>query len=146
MYGNLQTLQFQISTRPPGIEIDMMVFTHFVARGPVVATARPTGPTSKDPARPAPDGAWTVSVVPGRASIDGMDRRRFLQAGVFTAGGTAALPLVATAAGAQSAGVSPYGSIEGIAPDENGVILPAGFTSRIVAVAGEMVGLSLIHI
>jgi secreted PhoX family phosphatase len=70
----------------------------------------------------------------------GMDRRRFLQAGVFTAGGTAAIPLLTTAAGAQSAGTSPYGSIEGLEPDENGMILPEGFTSRIVAVAGEPVG------
>jgi secreted PhoX family phosphatase len=69
-----------------------------------------------------------------------MDRRRFLQAGVFTAGGTAALPLLAGAAGAQSAGTSPFGSLDGIAPDENGIILPEGFTSRIVAVAGEKVG------
>ena len=69
-----------------------------------------------------------------------MDRRRFLQAGVFTAGGTAAIPLLATAVGAQTAGISPYGPIEGNAPDENGMILPEGFTSRIVAVAGEPVG------
>jgi len=69
-----------------------------------------------------------------------MDRRRFLQAGVFTAGGTAALPLLASAAGAQAAGTSPYGSIDGVAPDANGLMLPEGFTSRIVAVAGEPVG------
>lgn len=69
-----------------------------------------------------------------------MDRRRFLQAGVFTAGGTAAIPLLTSAAGAQAAGTSPYGSIEGNAPDANGMILPEGFTSRIVAVAGEPVG------
>ena len=69
-----------------------------------------------------------------------MDRRRFLQAGVFTAGGTAAIPLLTTAAGAQSAGTSPYGSIEGREPDDNGMILPEGFTSRVVAVAGEPVG------
>lgn len=72
--------------------------------------------------------------------LTGMDRRRFLQAGVFTAGGTAALPLLATAAGAQTAGTSPYGSIEGVAPDANGLMLPEGFTSRVVAVAGEKVG------
>ncbi|MEQ8839606.1 MAG: DUF839 domain-containing protein [Acidimicrobiales bacterium] len=69
-----------------------------------------------------------------------MDRRRFLQAGVFTAGGTAALPLLTNAAGAQSAGASPYGALDGIEPDENGLILPPGFTSRVVAVAGEPVG------
>jgi secreted PhoX family phosphatase len=71
-----------------------------------------------------------------------MDRRRFLQAGVFTAGGTASLPLLAQAAGAQTAGTSPYGSIEGREPDENGLLLPEGFTSRIVAVSGDAVGSS----
>lgn len=74
------------------------------------------------------------------AKIVGMDRRRFLQAGVFTAGGTATLPLIASAVGAQAAGVSPYGSLEGLDPDENGIVLPAGFSSRVIAVAGEPVG------
>lgn len=69
-----------------------------------------------------------------------MDRRHFIRAGVFTAGGTAALPLIAEAAAGQAAGTSPYGSLVGIAPDANGVILPPGFTSRVVAVAGEPVG------
>ncbi len=68
-----------------------------------------------------------------------MDRRSFLRAGIVTAGGATALPVIARAAGAQS-GTGPYGSLEGIAPDENGVILPPGFTSRVVAVAGEPVG------
>ena len=36
-------------------------------------------------------------------------------------------------------GSGPYGSIEGIAPDANGLILPEGFTSRVVAVAGDPV-------
>ena len=74
------------------------------------------------------------------ANIAGMDRRHFLQAGVFTAGGTATLPLMASAVGAQAAGVSPYGSLEGLDPDENGIVLPAGFSSRVIAVAGEPVG------
>ena len=69
-----------------------------------------------------------------------MDRRRFLRAGIISAGGAAALPAIATVAGAQPAGTSPYGSLDGIDPDENGVVLPAGFTSRVVAVAGEPVG------
>jgi uncharacterized protein len=72
--------------------------------------------------------------------VSAMDRRQFIRAGVFTAGGTAALPLIAQAAAGQAAGTSPYGSLDGIAPDANGVILPPGFTSRIVAVAGEPVG------
>ena len=74
------------------------------------------------------------------ANIVGMDRRHFLQAGVFTAGGTATLPLMASAVGAQAAGVSPYGSLDGLDPDENGIVLPAGFSSRVIAVAGEPVG------
>jgi len=54
-----------------------------------------------------------------------------------------AAPVVPTAGGArrragQAAG--PYGSIEGRAPDANGLVLPEGFTSRIVATAGEPVG------
>ena len=69
-----------------------------------------------------------------------MDRRQFIRAGVFAAGGTTAFPLIAEAAAGQAAGTSPYGSLDGIAPDANGVILPPGFTSRIVAVAGEPVG------
>jgi len=74
------------------------------------------------------------------ANIAVMDRRHFLQAGVFTAGGTATLPLMASAVGAQVAGVSPYGSLDGLDPDENGIVLPAGFSSRVIAVAGEPVG------
>ena len=70
-----------------------------------------------------------------------MDRRQFLQSGVFAAGGATAFPLFANAtASAQAAGESPYGSLAGIAPDANGMILPPGFTSRVVAVAGEPVG------
>ena len=69
-----------------------------------------------------------------------MDRRQFLQSGVFAAGGATAFPLFAATAGAQVSGESPYGSLEGIAPDANGMILPPGFTSRVVAVAGEPVG------
>jgi secreted PhoX family phosphatase len=69
-----------------------------------------------------------------------MNRRNFLRAGLIGAGGAAALPSFAVAAAAQPAGTSPYGSIEGIAPDANGVVLPDGFTSRIVAVGGEPVG------
>jgi hypothetical protein len=47
----------------------------------------------------------------------------------------------AGAATAQRAepGESPYGPL-GDQPDENGLLLPEGFTSRIVAVAGELVG------
>ncbi len=68
-----------------------------------------------------------------------MDRRRFLQAVLVSAGGAVALPSFAGAVLARARGEGPYGSIEGIEPDANGVILPAGFTSRVVAVAGDPV-------
>ena len=68
-----------------------------------------------------------------------MDRRRFLQAGLTVVGGAAALPAFATPGSAETAGTSPYGSLEGIEPDENGIVLPEGFSSRVVAVGGEPV-------
>ncbi|GAB2703240.1 alkaline phosphatase PhoX [Nocardia thraciensis] len=69
-----------------------------------------------------------------------MDRRSFLR--VSVAGGAAAAAfggaswLEAFRAGA-AAGESPYGPLSG--PDANGVSLPAGFTSRIVARSGQPV-------
>jgi secreted PhoX family phosphatase len=72
-----------------------------------------------------------------------MDRRTFLRNAVVASGGAVALPTVAmaTGAGAQAGGAAgPYGSIDGQEPDENGLLLPAGFTSRIIAIAGEPVG------
>jgi hypothetical protein len=68
-----------------------------------------------------------------------VDRREFLRVGIVGASGAVALPCLATVAGAQSS-VGPYGSIDDVEPDDNGVILPPGFTSRIVAIAGESVG------
>jgi secreted PhoX family phosphatase len=70
-----------------------------------------------------------------------MDRRAFLRATLASAGAATTLPSVAMAAPLphrQTAG--PYGSIDGRQPDENGLLLPEGFTSRRVAVAGEPVG------
>ena len=52
-----------------------------------------------------------------------MDRRQFLRAGIIGAGGAAALPSAAVA-GAQTVGPGPYGSLDGIEPDENGIVLP----------------------
>jgi uncharacterized protein len=37
-------------------------------------------------------------------------------------------------------GPGPYGPIDGREPDENGLLLPEGFTSRVVAVVGQRVG------
>ena len=70
------------------------------------------------------------------------DRRQFLRTAVAAAAGGAVLPglQMAAPAGAQSAspGVGPYGPLA-TEPDENGLLLPEGFTSRIVAVGGEAV-------
>ncbi|WP_419926223.1 alkaline phosphatase PhoX [Candidatus Poriferisocius sp.] len=68
-----------------------------------------------------------------------MDRRSFLRGTVVAAGGTVVGPLVGSAVGAQ-AGPGPYGALDGIEPDGNGIIMPPGFTSRVVAIAGEPVG------
>ena len=45
---------------------------------------------------------------------------------------------MATASAAEP-GIGPYGSIEGIQPDDNGIILPEGFTSRVIATSGDLV-------
>jgi secreted PhoX family phosphatase len=66
-----------------------------------------------------------------------MDRRRFLQtgAGVVALGG---IPAVAEAAQAQDDEWARF-DIAGRVPDANSLILPEGFTSRVVATAGEPV-------
>ncbi|OLF15447.1 alkaline phosphatase PhoX [Actinophytocola xanthii] len=69
-----------------------------------------------------------------------MKRRNFLRAAVIGTGVTAfgnTLTPSAMAAPAQN-GPSPYGPL--LAADANGVALPAGFTSRIVARSGQPVG------
>jgi hypothetical protein len=71
-----------------------------------------------------------------------MDRRRFLAHGAVALGGGVLAPtMAASRATAQTAtpGESPYGSLDGIEPDENGIVLPEGFTSRIIGTAGEPV-------
>ena len=76
-----------------------------------------------------------------------MDRRHFLRAGVVSTGAGVMLPtaMFARPASARSAegsatpGESPYGPLSDT-PDENGLLLPAGFTSRVIAVSGELVG------
>jgi len=71
-----------------------------------------------------------------------MDRRAFLARAVAAGAGGAVLPHLAMAsAGAEPAvpGEGPYGPLA-TEPDENGLLLPEGFTSRIVGVAGEPVG------
>ena len=74
-----------------------------------------------------------------------MDRRQFLRRGIGAVGAGAVLPtaamVTATKAGVPPAtpGDSPYGPLR-TEPDENGLLMPEGFTSRIIAVAGEPVG------
>lgn len=75
-----------------------------------------------------------------------MDRRRFLKAGIMATGAGAVLPSAVLVAPASAngrsparPGDSPYGPLAS-APDENGLLLPAGFTSRVVAVGGDPVG------
>ena len=72
-----------------------------------------------------------------------MDRRRFIGAGVLTAGGLAlgagVTPVAANVGGGAGAapGPGPYGPLG--SPDANGIALPDGFTSRMIAVGGETV-------
>lgn len=74
-----------------------------------------------------------------------LNRRQFV---VRTAGAALGGPALLALVGARvveagvppaAAGASPYGPLAS-APDENGLLLPAGFTSRVVAAAGEPVG------
>jgi secreted PhoX family phosphatase len=70
-----------------------------------------------------------------------MDRRQFLHRALgASAGGAVVGMLPAAAALGQTAepGEGPYGPLAA-EPDENGLLLPDGFTSRIVGVAGETV-------
>ncbi len=69
-----------------------------------------------------------------------MDRRQFLRSGLIGAAGVGMLSTLdmATASAAEP-GIGPYGSIEGIQPDDNGIILPEGFTSRVIATSGDLV-------
>lgn len=71
-----------------------------------------------------------------------MDRRRFLGLGLAATGTSVAFgPGFWRAAFADQVkpGDGPYGSINGRSADVNGIVLPAGFTSRVVATAGERV-------
>ncbi|MEE2768186.1 MAG: alkaline phosphatase PhoX [Actinomycetota bacterium] len=70
-----------------------------------------------------------------------MDRRAFLQHGLAATAGIGLLTRTRTAE-ARSArrGTGPYGSIEGQTPDVNGLLLPDGFTSRVIAISGDPVG------
>jgi len=63
-----------------------------------------------------------------------------LRSALVAGGGAAVLPTVAMASPAAGQGSEgPYGAILGREPDENGLLLPEGFSGRVVAVAGEPV-------
>jgi uncharacterized protein len=75
------------------------------------------------------------------APMGHLDRRRFLGMGLAATGAVATFgPGFWRRAYAAPAvpGDGPYGSIEGREPDENGIILPEGFSSRVIARAGEV--------
>ncbi|MEI6402187.1 MAG: alkaline phosphatase PhoX [Actinomycetota bacterium] len=74
-----------------------------------------------------------------------MDRREFLHKGAVVVGGATLIPGALTARTAHARGVppsaigdGPYGPLS-TTPDANGLLLPVGFSSRIVAIGGEMV-------
>src|SRR5215213_7872835 len=70
-----------------------------------------------------------------------MQRRDFLRLGAATAGALAFGPDFWRRAYADPAqpGPGPYGSLAGRVADENGIVLPEGFTSRLVAQSGQVV-------
>jgi hypothetical protein len=70
-----------------------------------------------------------------------MDRRQFLGSSVAGVGAVVSGPMW-RAAHVQEAtpGAGPYGSIEGVSPDGNGLVLPEGFTSRVIATSDSVVG------
>jgi len=70
-----------------------------------------------------------------------VQRRSFLSRSLVTGGVALSGPLFWRAAYAEPAvpGPGPYGNLGGIEPDANGVVLPEGFSARLVATSGEMV-------
>jgi hypothetical protein len=74
-----------------------------------------------------------------------MDRRGFFKAGIAASGAGAVLPTAAMVSSVSAGrsrtarpGESPYGPLS-TTPDENGLLLPEGFTSRVIAIGGERV-------
>ncbi len=69
----------------------------------------------------------------------GIDRRQFVRSLVASAvvAGAAGSLRAAFAGAATIAGPGPYGPLSG--PDANGMLLPAGFTSRLLATSGDVV-------
>ncbi|HWJ62293.1 MAG TPA: alkaline phosphatase PhoX [Acidimicrobiales bacterium] len=67
-----------------------------------------------------------------------IDRRQFLQRAIAAGAGAAVIPSAMASAQTAKPGESPYGELA-TEPDENGLLLPEGFTSRILAIGGETV-------
>ncbi|HWJ97195.1 MAG TPA: alkaline phosphatase PhoX [Acidimicrobiales bacterium] len=67
-----------------------------------------------------------------------IDRRQFLQRAIVAGAGAAVIPSAMVSAQPATPGAGPYGGLAA-EPDENGLHLPEGFTSRILAVGGETV-------
>ena len=66
-----------------------------------------------------------------------MDRRSFLKSSIA---GLAGVGLLLEGELLEAAsGVGPYGSIKDREPDENGIILPEGFKSKVIAIGGDQV-------
>lgn len=83
----------------------------------------------------------TPGTAPGnhrRGTVSTIDRRQFLQRAIAAGAGAAVIPSTMVAAQPATPGASPYGDLA-TEPDENGLLLPEGFTSRIVAIGGETV-------
>src|SRR5262245_55253214 len=73
-----------------------------------------------------------------------MDRRSFLRAGAGAVGAVTASAVAGAAPawaseGFAKTGPSPYGDLSRRKPDRNGIVLPEGFRSRVIAVGGVKV-------
>ena len=103
-------------------------------------TDEANGGRSSTPGRPEASATGTAHAVGSWESQAGISRRSLLAAGAVAAGAASLGPgLVRRALAAPArAGAGPYGPL--LAPDANGVQLPKGFSSRIVAQATQPVG------
>ncbi len=72
----------------------------------------------------------------GRSDLH-LSRRGFIQRATLAGIGAGLVLRWAPASGAPSAG--PYGPLSASVPDANGLLLPEGFTSRVVAISGDRV-------
>ena len=111
---------------------------NFRVAAPALSSSVPTVFTSQLQVRPA--GWRTVSNIVHLDPLESsVDRRSFLRSTALAVGVTALGPAFWRAAYAATArpGAGPYGAL--LATDANGVMLPAGFRSRILAVTQDVV-------